>query len=244
MRAQLLAVAGAGATGLGGSVALGLLVPMEAGVPIPVPSDLVMFAVGERVSAGTFALWVVVVGLEVVALVGTTALFLLSRGPGHAVIGRLGPRFGLTAERLGRAGAFLEQRGRVALAVGRGTPGLRTVTVVAAGTSGLSLRRALPALVLGSSVFLQLHLVLGLLFGSLARKAFDQAKAPALAAAVVLTGAAVVFWLFRRGSRRGSQSWTEAACPACLALGLVADRQPALAALTGRERIEGTAPPR
>ena len=48
--------------------------------------------------------------------------------------------------------------------------------------SGLSARRALPALVLGSSVFLQLHLVLGLVFGSLARKAFDQAKGPVLAA--------------------------------------------------------------
>jgi hypothetical protein len=38
---------GAGAPGL-----LGLLLAMEAGVPIPVPSDLVMLLLGERVSAG------------------------------------------------------------------------------------------------------------------------------------------------------------------------------------------------
>jgi hypothetical protein len=32
--------------GLSGPLALALLLPMEAGVPIPLPADLVMFAVG------------------------------------------------------------------------------------------------------------------------------------------------------------------------------------------------------
>ena len=41
----------AGVAGLSGTLALVLLLPMEAGVPIPVPADLVMFAVGERVAA-------------------------------------------------------------------------------------------------------------------------------------------------------------------------------------------------
>jgi len=38
----------AGVAGLSGPLALVLLLPMEAGVPIPVPADLVMFAVGEH----------------------------------------------------------------------------------------------------------------------------------------------------------------------------------------------------
>jgi hypothetical protein len=33
-----------------------LLLPMEAGVPIPLPADLVMFTVGARVAAGRFPL--------------------------------------------------------------------------------------------------------------------------------------------------------------------------------------------
>jgi len=41
----------AGVAGLSGPLAL-VLLPMEAGVPIPVPADLVMFTVGERVAAG------------------------------------------------------------------------------------------------------------------------------------------------------------------------------------------------
>ena len=54
--------------GLSGSLALALLLPMEAGVPIPVPADLVMFAVGERVAAGKFPLWLAVTGFEVIAV--------------------------------------------------------------------------------------------------------------------------------------------------------------------------------
>jgi hypothetical protein len=46
----------AGAAGVSGLAALVLLLPMEAGVPIPLPADLVMFTVGERVAAGRFRL--------------------------------------------------------------------------------------------------------------------------------------------------------------------------------------------
>lgn len=226
-------IGSAGAAVVGGWVALGLLVPMEAGLPIPPPADLVMFAVGERVAAGAFPLWSAAVGLEVVTVVGTTALFLACRGPGHALIERLGPRVGLNPERLARTGRFFDEHGRTALAVGRGTPGLRTVTAVAAGGSGISTARALPALIVGSSVFLQLHLVLGLLLGPLARTAFDQAKVPAVVGLAVLATLAVAFWVVRRGQRAGGQALAEAACPACLTLAVLANRHPTLAVLAG-----------
>ena len=225
----------AAAAGLGGLGALVLLIPMEAGVPIPVPADLVMFTVGERVAAGAFPLWLAVAGFEVISVVGTTALFLACRGPAHRLIARFGPRVGLTAARIRRGAVFVEARGLPALAIGRGTPGLRTVTVLAAGASGLSARRALPALILGSSVFLQFHLVLGLLLGPLADQAFDQAKGPALIALVVLAAAALVFWRLRRGKRAASEAWAEAACPACIGLNLVAER--AVSGLAGPDPL-------
>jgi membrane protein DedA with SNARE-associated domain len=223
----------AGAAVLSGWLAFGLLIPMEAGVPIPIPADLVMFAVGERVAAGAFPLWLAVAGFEVISVVGTTVLFLACRGPARRVIGRFGPRIGLTRARVQRAATLVETRGRTALAVGRGTPGLRTLTVIAAAASGLGWRRALPALILGSSVFLQLHLVLGLLLGPLADKAFNQAEGPALVVVAVLVVGALVFWRVRRGRRGGPEAWAEAACPACIGLELIAERIPALAGLTG-----------
>ena len=221
----------AGAAGLGGLAALALLLPMEAGVPIPLPADLVMFTVGERVAAGAFPLWLAVIGFEVISVLGTTALFLVCRGPGHLVIARFGPRLGLTRARVRRGADFVEARGLPALAVGRGMPGLRTLTVVAAGASGLSKRRALPALILGSSVFLQLHLVLGLLLGPLADRAFDRAKAPVIAILLIVAIGAMVFWRTRRGKREASEAWAEAACPVCIGLNLLAGRSSVVAGL-------------
>jgi MYXO-CTERM domain-containing protein len=231
-----------GAAGLG---ALALLVPMEAGIPIPLPADLVMFTVGQQVGAGRFPLWLAVAGFEIIAIVGTTALFVACRGPARVLIARFGPRLGLTQPRVSRAAAFAETRGRPALAVGRGTPGLRTLTVIAAGVSGLNGRRALPALILGSSVFLQAHLVLGLLLGPLATRAFDQAKGPALAAVALLALAALLFWRTRRRRQPAraawpKTAWTEAACPACLAAARLAERLPAQALHPDRPREGAT----
>jgi membrane protein DedA with SNARE-associated domain len=224
-----------GVAGLSGLAALVLLLPMEAGVPIPLPADLVMFTVGERVAAGRFPLWLAVAGFEVIAVIGTTALFMACRGSGYRIVARYGPRLGLTGARVSRVAAVAETRGLAGLAAGRATPGLRTLTVVAAGVSGLSARRALPALIAGSSVFLQVHLVLGRLLGPLAARAFDQAKGLVLAAVAVLIAGALVFWRARRHNRVPA-AWKEAACPACLGARALAERLPILT-----ERVPGLA---
>jgi membrane protein DedA with SNARE-associated domain len=210
-------------------------------VPVPIPADLVMRAVGARAGAGDIPLWAAVLAFEAVAVIGTAALFAAARGPGYALVRRFGPRLGLTAARQARAVGLIERRGWPALALGRATPGLRTLTVVAAGGSGLSPRRALPALIVGSSAFLQLHLFLGYFLGSAARRALHAATGPALAAIGVLVLAAAAFWLIRRGRRAGTASLAEAACPACLALALLAEQPGEVRAVIGETAAPGPA---
>lgn len=201
-----------------------LLVAMEAGVPIPVPSDLLILVLGERTSAGRFPLLLVVLALELVAAMGTAVLFVAVRGPGRAVLTAVGPRLGLTPERLARATGLLERRGAGALFLGRATPGLRTVTVVAAGTSTTPPAQALVPLVVGSSLFVQLHLFLGYFLGPAARDALDRAKGPTVVVLLVVAGAGVVLWIRRRGARAGGQAAAEACCPACMALGALSPK--------------------
>jgi len=100
----------------------GLLLAMEAGVPVPIPGDLVMLLVGERVSAGALPLWLAVAALELVAVAGTATLFLLARGPARTLPARVGPRVGLTEARQARASACLAAGALAAAA------GLRTRT--------------------------------------------------------------------------------------------------------------------
>jgi sugar phosphate permease len=110
--------------------------------------------------------------------------------------------------------------------------------VIAAGVSGLNGRRALPALIVGSSVFLQLHLVLGLLLGPLADRAFDRAQGPAIVAAAVLVVAGVIFWRIRRRQRAAAPAaWMEASCPACIGVSLLAGRVPDLAGLAAPDPV-------
>jgi membrane protein DedA with SNARE-associated domain len=210
---------------VGVPVAVLLLLGCESGLPVPVPADLIMLAIGAAVSAGTLPWWVAVVLLEAVAVVGTTALLVAARGPGAAVLDRLGRRVGLTPTRMARVSGWIERRGVVALAVGRAVPGLRTVTVITAGSVGVPYRRALPALLAGSTVFLQGHLLLGLALGEALGNVIravlgswsGRLVLPALAAAVAVFALAV-----RRRRRRWAgttpQGWSEGICPACLAV--------------------------
>lgn len=95
--------AGVGSAGM--PSLFGLLLAMEAGLPVPLPGDVVMLLLGERVSAGALPLWLAVAALELVAVAGTTTLFLLARGAARTLLARGGPRVGLTESRLAREGA-------------------------------------------------------------------------------------------------------------------------------------------
>ncbi len=207
----------------------GVLLATEAGLPVPVPADLVMLAAGERAAAGDVPLWGAVLALEIAAVAGTCLLFVLARGPARALVHRVGRHVGLTEARMGRAAELIDQRGRSAMVVGRATPGLRTVTVVAAAATGAHPRRALPALVLGSTIFFQAHLVLGYLAGDAARALFDRARGPLLVTVAVVAVVGLAVLVARRGRRGGVGAWTEACCPACLAVNLLDRPTPALA---------------
>lgn len=87
-------------------------------------------------------------------------------------------------------------------------------------------------------MFLQLHLVLGLLLGPLADRAFNQAKGPALIAAAVLVAGTVVFWRIRRRQRAAAPAaWMEASCPVCIGVSLLAGNVPGLAGLAAPDPL-------
>jgi len=214
-----------GAAAVGAPAAVGLLALSEAAVPIPIPGDALMLLVGERASAGAIPPWAAVVGLELATVVGVIVLFFAARGPAAVLLDRVGPRLGLTDERRQRAVAVVERRGGPALAVGRAAPGFRTLSVVVAAASTMRAHRALIALVVGGSLFVQLHFVLGYVFGPAAVELVHRALPLALAIGVGLLVGAFVVLRHRRGRREGMAAWEEAACPACLALGHLAERQ-------------------
>src|SRR5207253_2414236 len=108
--------------GLGIGACVALLIPMEAGAPIPIPDDLVMLLIGAGAAAGDFPWWVAVLALEAVAIAGTCLLFFVSRAAGYTLLKRYGARVAITEARLEHMESLIERRGRVMLMIGRGTP--------------------------------------------------------------------------------------------------------------------------
>ena len=123
----------------------------EAGLPMPLPGDFIVLAGGARLGQGGTH-WVVPLALVALATVlGSTALFWLSRRGGRPLLLRYGRFFQLDAERLARFEAILQRRGFLAVVIGRLTPGLRVATTVAAGALGVPYRQFLPASLVGSN---------------------------------------------------------------------------------------------
>lgn len=210
--------------GLGLFLIVGLLLVKEAGVPVPVPGDLLVIGLGVGAADGRYDAAVALAAAIAATVVGGSIQFALLRGPGRAVVlGVLG-RFGVGEGRIEPMADRFRRRGTAAVAVARMTPGVRIVAIAAAALAALPFGRFVAGLATGNAVFTSGHFALGIGFGAAASGIVGGLALPAL----VLLGLAVVgvvgWRLVRRRRQAGSGSalaWADAACPACLALAVV-----------------------
>jgi len=135
----------------------------EAGLPMPIPGDLVILASGARVGRGQMNLVVAVVLIEAATMLGASFLYWVARRGGRTVLLRYGKYLQLDADRLARAEDFCCRRGFLAIVIGRMTPGLRIASTVTAGALGVPYRVFFPACLIGSNnlVFFLLGLFAG-----------------------------------------------------------------------------------
>ncbi len=199
----------------------------EAGVPVPIPSDLIMISAGVQAAAGDLRLLDLTAAVLVAVFLGGTIQFLIVRGVGRQFAYRFGRLVGLTPARLDSAIARLQGGGPLAVFIGLNVPGARAGVVVAAGLAGWAYAPFVPAMVAGGAVFYGWHVALGYLAGPSATAILQQVRLPLLPALLGLAALGLVVWLLLRGRRPHPapesgvldrlHSWTEAACPACLA---------------------------
>jgi len=199
----------------------------EAGIPIPVPSGLIMITAGVQAATGAYTLAELIVALLIAIFVGGSIQFFLTRSAGRQAIYRIGRYVGLTPARLDKALALLERRGTLAVFLGLNVPGARAGIIPAAGLARLAYAAFAPSMVGGSGVFYGWHIALGYLVGPSAETLLKSIPIVPILAGLSLLG--LVGWLllrWRRKNRAAAEasmldtlhSWTEAACPACLAI--------------------------
>ena len=216
---------------------IGVLFVKEAGVPVPIPGDLLVLGAGVAAAGTGLAGAVELAAILAVGFAGGSLQFLLVRGAFRERLLGLLARLGVSGQRLDTLASWLRRRGAGGVAVARATPGLRVGAIAASGIADLSYPIFLPGLIAGNILFVGGHFALGYLIGppALALVGGGGGAAPLVAAVAGLAAVGAVTWtvLRRRGARNGSVSstgrgrgvdlagygtWAEAACPACLAI--------------------------
>ena len=137
----------------------------EGGLPIPVPGDFLMLALGVRAREGSIVLWQVIAAMEAGTVVGSSLLYLVARRGGRGVVERYGPFIGIGPAQLDRAERQLQRHGAIAVVLGRLLPGLRVLTAIACGIFRVPYRVFLPAMSVGSLIYIVGYTMLGYFAG-------------------------------------------------------------------------------
>lgn len=153
----------------------------ELGVPIPLPGDLVMLLSGVRIARGEVAWWAVILVEEGATVGGASLLFAASRRFGRSFVLAHGRWLHLGPNELERAESAVLQHGGRAVLLGRLVPGLRIVTVIAAGALGMPFVTFLPALAIGGLCYLSVYTIIGILFGPAVVALYNKLALPASA---------------------------------------------------------------
>jgi len=213
-----------------------LLLVKEAGVPIPVPGDLVVVGTGAALAAdGPAAL--AALGLILLAgFAGGTIQFTVVRGALRRPVLRMLARLGFAAERVEALAARLRRTGARGVAISRMTPGVRVGSIAASGIAALPMAAFVRGLVAGNTVFVAAHFGLGFVLGASAGAAIGQATGlvvPILAGLAALAVLGALGWALLHRSRSAraeaaiapTAAWVDAACPACLMLAVLPARE-------------------
>ncbi len=137
----------------------------ELGLPMPIPTDLLIIFAGAQHARTLpqFVGWVVALALA--SVVGASGLYGVVRRGGRPLVERYGRYVHLGPQQLARSEAWLARYGWYGIAIGRAIPGLRYVTVIACGLLNVPYRRFVTAHLFGSTVYILVFLGIGRIFG-------------------------------------------------------------------------------
>lgn len=176
----------------------------ELGVPFPLPGDLALLFVGYLVGRGMLRFDLAVATVVLAAVIGGSALYVISRRYGRPVIARYGRFVHLDGGRLARLEARSRRFGFTAMLVARVTPGMRIYTSALAGLAAVPYPRFLAALAAAS-------LAWGLIFvfvGSQVGERWEELAALLEHHAVLVATAVVLLLVLGAVAWRWRTSWT------------------------------------
>lgn len=182
-----------------GSVILFLVVLVEEiGIPLPIPSDLMLLFSGSLVANGKLNPILTITVVVVAIVLGTTTLFTVARRGGRPLLLRYGHFIHCDERRLDRVEQRLHVHAFWRLTALRLVPGLRPYSTMTAGLLGLPRRLAVLAFAVAgmiwASVWISLGAVLGPHFGTVVPMLQRAERAAGLGLIIALVLLVLVLW--------------------------------------------------
>jgi membrane-associated protein len=162
-----------------------------------VPGEVGLVVAGAAVR-GQGSLWLAIAAGLAGALAGDSAGFLLGRRFGKPLLCRWGWVRRRLEPKIERAQEYFQERGGVAVLIGRWIGAVRAVIALVAGMSGMPYRRFLPWDVAGAASWVAVITTLGYVFGQRIAETVDRYALVLSVAAVALLAA---WWLLRGRDR-------------------------------------------
>ena len=142
----------------------GLILVKEAGLPVPVPGDLIVIGAGVAAGRGELDPLTALLAIVIASIAGGLVQYGLLRSVARPAILRLLGRLG-SAERIDRQVDRLGRGGARSVAIARSTPGVRIVAIAASALAGIPATAFVTGLSIGNAVFIAAHFGLGYLVG-------------------------------------------------------------------------------
>ena len=205
----------------------GLILVKEAGLPIPIPGDLVVIGAGVAAGRGEFDPLVALVAIVAASIAGGILQYGLLRSVARPALLRLITRLG-SAERLESQTDRLRRGGARSVAIARSTPGVRIVAIAASALAAVPAVAFVAGLAVGNALFIGAHFGLGYVLGEPVVTAIGGLLGPLAVGFVALALVGAAGWIVLR-RRRGATTdapatigaWADACCPACLTLAAI-----------------------
>jgi membrane protein DedA with SNARE-associated domain len=175
----------------------------ESGIPMPIPADVAMALAGFRVAQGEMSLFEAFAIGQSATLIGTSILYWVGRRGGRAILFRYARLLHLSPHRINQVERLVTRLGPLAVIIGRQVPGLRMATPLACGIFRVPYKQFLPAMFVGSSVYIGAFIALGVWGGPAALEAFSERGLPLrlLASSVMLLLAGILLRMLTRRAR-------------------------------------------
>jgi membrane protein DedA with SNARE-associated domain len=175
---------------------------------LPVPDETILAFVGYLVFKGYFQALPALLAAFLGSICGITLSYLVGRTLGLPLLHKYGKYLHITPARLAQAQQWFEKYGKWSLFGGYFLPGVRHLTALSAGISGLEYRLFAPFAYSGGLLWVVVFLTLGYVVGEEWRQLMPQVHTYLwmLAAAVIVFGAAVYLaYRIRRSPRQAQE---------------------------------------